>query len=130
MDVLESSGLKGKGYSMIQVDSGWMRINRTTRWLPRANYTERPRKNDRQGYPVFPSGGKAIGCLLPDLTKFPEGMKAFGEKLKSRGFRFGLYTSGEDGFCSPTTDGIVYGSSPRYNLDEIDAKCLITGGSI
>jgi alpha-galactosidase len=33
------------------------------------------------------------GDLVPDLKRFPSGMKALGEKIHSMGMKFGIYES-------------------------------------
>jgi len=128
LDVLTRSGLRAKGYRMVQVDDGWMRMDRSTGWIARENYTERSSITLKKGIATF-SSKRRVGCMLPDLEKFPDGMKTFGERVKARGFQYGLYTSGEDTVCDsdPTFKGF-YASTSRFNLRSIDAKCFIDWG--
>ncbi len=61
-DALVSSGMQAAGYNYIVIDDGW----------------EADARNDR-------------GDIVPDPKRFPGGMKALGEYLHSKGFKFGIH---------------------------------------
>jgi hypothetical protein len=63
-DALVSTGLLAAGYSHIDVDCGWSLPERA-----------------------------ANGSLVPDPSRFPYGMKAVADYVKSKGITFGMYTS-------------------------------------
>lgn len=60
--VMLSSGLAAKGYSLVAVDEGWLQ------------------------------GRYPNGTIYEDLSKFPEGMAGLGAWVTGQGFRYGLYT--------------------------------------
>ncbi len=61
-DAMVNSGMKDAGYEFVVIDDGWMAADR-----------------DDQGN------------LQPDREKFPNGMKAVGDYIHSKGLKFGLY---------------------------------------
>jgi len=63
-DTLVSSGMKDAGYTYVNVDDGWQLGTRD-----------------------------AEGNLQFDPRKFPNGMKALGDYIHSKGLKFGIYTS-------------------------------------
>ena len=129
LDILESTGLKGKGYNVIQIDDGWMKMNRANGWISRVNYTDRPQnKYGPSGLPGF-INSVTPGCMIADGDRFPRGMQSLGQEIKGRGFKFGLYTSGELLVCDsdPKFKGF-YSSGTYKNLRGIDAKCFADWG--
>lgn len=62
-DAMVSSGLREAGYTYLNIDDCWMS----------------PQRN-------------ANGHLLPHPKRFPNGMKALGDYIHSRGLRFGIYS--------------------------------------
>lgn len=129
LDILESTGLKNKGYTILQIDDGWQKMNRATGWISREGYDSIPNnKLGPGGLPGFASD-RPPGCIIPDPEKFPNGMKALGDIAKSRGFKFGLYTSGENFVCDAVKNFRgFYASSSYANLRSIDAKCFLDWG--
>ena len=61
-EVLIASGMRDAGYTYIVLDDAWMAKQRD-----------------------------ADGNLVPDPAKFPSGLKALGDFLHARGFKFGIY---------------------------------------
>jgi alpha-galactosidase len=61
-DAVVASGLKDAGYVYINIDDGWMAPQRDTE-----------------------------GCLQPDPTRFPHGMKALADYIHSKGLKAGIY---------------------------------------
>ena len=125
LKILTDSGLRDKGYNIIQIDDGWMKMDRQTGWISRQNYDTIPSNSlGPGGRPGFFSD-LSPGCMIPDPTRFPNGMLQLGQSLKSKGFKFGLYTSGEHFVCdSQRNFKGFYTSSSYSNLREIDAECF------
>jgi len=63
-DSMVSTGLRDAGYTIIQLDDGWM-----------------ARERDENG------------CQFADTIKFPHGMKYLADYLHSKGLKFGVYSS-------------------------------------
>lgn len=70
-DALISSGMQDAGYKYIVLDDAWM-----------------ARKRD------------AEGNLVADPKKFPSGMKALGDYLHEKGFKFGIYNCAGNKTCA------------------------------
>ncbi|HYC72439.1 MAG TPA: glycoside hydrolase family 27 protein [Opitutaceae bacterium] len=70
-DAMIANGMRDAGYRYIVVDDCW---------------AERARD--------------AAGNLVPDKTRFPSGMKALGDYLHERGFKFGIYSCAGDKTCA------------------------------
>jgi alpha-galactosidase len=101
-DAMVSSGMRDAGYSYINLDAGWS------------------------------AGRDHSGELVPNKGKFPEGMKAFADKIHSKGLKLGIYTAfhiswnheeqDAQRFANWTVDYVkndwVYNS---HNQDEADA---------
>lgn len=65
--MLVSSGLRDAGYVNFNVDAGWA--------------------HDGDFY-----GRNSHGTLQPNPSLFPEGMKAFCDKIHAKGLKCGMYT--------------------------------------
>ena len=101
VDVLEKSNLAQKGYNMIVIDGGWWVNNKS--WVARENYPTPPHNHrGPQHRPAF-NGNGSPGCMIPDPKKFPQGILNFRNFLKSKNFRFGMYTSGQIYSCVSQT---------------------------
>jgi hypothetical protein len=61
-DAMVDSGMRDAGYTYLVIDDGWMADKRDSE-----------------------------GKLMADQNKFPSGMKALGDYIKSKGLKFGLY---------------------------------------
>ena len=85
-DSLVSSGLAALGYTYICIDDIWASANR-----------------DPQ-----------TSQLVPDIERFPNGMKAVSDYMHSRGLKFGLYTALGNHTCSHKQPG-------SYGHTELDA---------
>ncbi len=85
VDAMVESGMRDAGYRYINLDDGWQRLERD-----------------------------ASGNVVVDATKFPSGMKALGDYIHERGFKFGIYTC-----VGVKTCGGVAGS---YGHEEQDAR--------
>ena len=96
--VLEKSGLLDAGYNMISLGGGWMIVDYQNSWIPRPNYMFPTKFSGKHGPPPL-AGNGTPGCMIPDPVKFPNGVRSFRDMLKSKGFNFGLYTSGEITSC-------------------------------
>ena len=76
VDIMVARGLGAKGYRWINVDEGWLESRNAT------------------------------GQIVENRTKFPEGMKGFGDYVRStqrapgQNFEYGLYTSRGTCQCS------------------------------
>lgn len=129
LDILNYTGLRVKGYNIIQIDDGWTKLNRTSGWISRVNYDQAPKNhNGPYGFPAF-SANLPPGCMMEDPIKFPSGMKQLGEDIKQQGFKFGLYTSGENFICdSQPGFQAAYASGTYWNLRQMDAACLVALG--
>ena len=62
-DAMVSSGMRDAGYTYINLDAGWS------------------------------AGRDDSGELQPNRVKFPEGMRAFADKIHARGLKLGIYTA-------------------------------------
>lgn len=70
-DALIVSGIQEAGYEYIVVDDGWEAMERDN-----------------------------LGNLVPDPVKFPNGMKALGDYLHAKGFKFGIHNCAGTKTCS------------------------------
>ncbi|XP_062506826.1 uncharacterized protein LOC134183341 [Corticium candelabrum] len=89
-DAIASSGLKDAGYTYINLDDCWQ-INRTS-----------------------------AGVIIPDPSKFPSGLPTLINYVKSKGFKFGLYTDRGLKTCA--------GRPGAYGHEEIDANTYASWG--
>lgn len=89
-DALVETGLSKVGFQYICIDDGW------------------------QG------GRDKYNNLIPDLEKFPSGIKALADYVHSKGLKFGIYSS-----AGKTTCGHLTGS---YGFEEQDAKVFAEWG--
>ncbi|XP_065825986.1 probable alpha-galactosidase [Oscarella lobularis] len=89
-DAMVSSGLKDFGYIYVNLDDCWQ-INRT-----------------------------ADGVIVPDPTKFPNGIPSLVNYVKAKGLKFGLYTSRGVMTCQRRPGS--------YGYEEIDAKTYASWG--
>lgn len=87
VDVMISSGMKDAGYEYINLDDFWMANER-----------------DKQGN------------LQANSQKFPSGMKALGDYIHSKGFKFGIYNCAGTKTCGglPGTRGHEYQDALKY----------------
>lgn len=58
----------------------------------------------------------SLQALLPDPTKFPEGIKPLRDWLHERNLTLGLYTSDAERSCKKTTGSLYHESA--YELEE------------
>jgi len=70
-DAMVASGMQKAGYNYIVIDDGWEATNRDN-----------------------------LGNLIPDPKRFPNGMKAVGDYLHSKGFKFGIHNCAGTKTCS------------------------------
>jgi alpha-galactosidase len=70
-DAMIASGMQKAGYNYIVIDDGWEDTNRDN-----------------------------LGNLIPDPKRFPNGMKAVGDYLHSKGFKFGIHNCAGTKTCS------------------------------
>jgi alpha-galactosidase len=70
-EALISSGMQAAGYNYVVIDDGWEAMERD-----------------------------AEGNLVPDPARFPSGMKAVGDYLHSKGFKFGIHNCAGTKTCS------------------------------
>ncbi|MGD0572767.1 MAG: glycoside hydrolase family 27 protein [Sedimentisphaerales bacterium] len=70
-EALIASGMRDAGYKYVVIDDGWEAMERD-----------------------------AGGNLVPDPNKFPSGMKALGDYLHSKGFKFGIHNCAGTKTCS------------------------------
>jgi alpha-galactosidase len=75
-DALVASGMQAAGYRYVVVDDGW----------------EAPERD-------------AQGNLVPDPVRFPHGMKALGDYLHSKGFKFGIHNCAGTKTCAGLPGG-------------------------
>jgi alpha-galactosidase len=75
-DVIAASGMRDAGYKYIVLDDAWLAKDRD-----------------------------ANGNLQADPQKFPSGMKALGDYLHSKGFKFGIYNCAGDRTCADYPGG-------------------------
>ena len=61
-DAMVKSGMRDAGYNYLVLDDGWLQKERTSK-----------------------------GELVGDPAKFPNGMKAIGDYIHSKGLKFGIY---------------------------------------
>ena len=106
-DRLVSEGYLQAGYDQVSIDDCWERRGPSG---PPGNETWR--KN--------PDSGRVNGSLVPNGTRFPEGLKALGDYMHSRGVKFGIYSDEGTMTC-----GGYPGS--EYHEEE-DAKTLASWG--
>jgi len=67
------------------------------------------------------STGRSVnGTLLPNMTKFPNGMKYVGDQLHSMGLKFGMYSSAGVKTCAQYPGSLGYETS--------DAKTFASWG--
>jgi alpha-galactosidase len=70
-EAIISSGLREAGYHYIVIDDGWEAMERDS-----------------------------LGRIVPDPARFPGGMKALGDFLHARGFKFGIHNCAGTKTCS------------------------------
>ncbi len=75
-DVIAASGMRDAGYKFIVLDDAWLAKDRDSE-----------------------------GNLLADPQKFPSGMKALGDYLHSKGFKFGIYNCAGTRTCADYPGG-------------------------
>ena len=82
-----ANGMWNAGYNYIVIDDGWEATTRT-----------------------------AQGNLVPDPKRFPNGMKAVGDYLHSKGFKFGIHNCAGTKTCSgfPGSRGHEYQDALTY----------------
>jgi alpha-galactosidase len=87
-DMMVSSGMKDAGYTYIVLDDGWMAKQRDS----------------------------LTGDLVPDPTKFPNGMKRLIEYVHAKGLKFGLYNCAGTKTCAgfPGSKGYEYQDALLY----------------
>jgi alpha-galactosidase len=85
---LVTSGLAAKGYTFSNVDEGWL------------------------------AGRHPNGTIFEDMGKFPSGMKALGDYIKSIGLSYGLYTC--RGTCQCSTDKYHGPGSHGYEVEDVN----------
>jgi alpha-galactosidase len=90
-DAIVASGMKDAGYEYIVLDDAWLSKERD-----------------------------ADGNLQGDPKRFPSGMKALGDYLHSKGFRFGIYNCAGTKTCAGYPGG--------YQHEEADAKMYASWG--
>jgi alpha-galactosidase len=90
-DAMAESGMLAAGYEYVVLDDCWSTMERD-----------------------------ADGNLVADPEKFPSGMKALGDYLHSKGFKFGIYN------CAGTKTCQGYPGSHKY--EEKDAKLYASWG--
>lgn len=93
-DVMVSSGMKDAGYVYLVLDDGWMAMERDS----------------------------ITGNLVPDPSKFPNGIKKVVDYVHSKGLKFGLYNCAGTKTCAgyPGTRGYEYQDAKQYAAWEID----------
>ncbi|MFB1045181.1 NPCBM/NEW2 domain-containing protein [Streptomyces chrestomyceticus] len=77
-DIFVTKGLKAAGYEYVNLDDCWA-------------------KKDRD----------ANGKLVPDTTRFPNGIKAVADYVHSKGLKFGIYTSAGTTTCAQAMPGAL-----------------------
>jgi alpha-galactosidase len=90
-DAIEQSGMKAAGYQYIVLDDAWLAKERD-----------------------------ADGNLQGDPKRFPSGMKALGDYLHDKGFKFGIYNCAGTKTCAGYPGG--------YQHEEADAKMYASWG--
>ncbi len=92
-DALVKSGMRDAGYNYIVIDDGWEAMDRDS-----------------------------CGNLVPDPKKFPHGMKALGDYLHSKGFKFGIHNCAGTKTCAsyPGGRGHEYQDAETYASWGID----------
>ncbi len=81
-DQMATNGMMAVGYQYVNVDDGWM------------------------------GSRDSNGVMVADTSRFPSGLKALADYVHSKGFKFGLYTTGSTNTCS-----YFNGSYGYENLD-------------
>jgi alpha-galactosidase len=89
-DALVSTGLRDLGYVYVTVDDCWQ------------------------------VGRGQDGIILPDLKRFPSGMKALSRYIHSKGLKFGIYSSAGVETCEGRPGSLYY--------EEFDAKTYAEWG--
>jgi alpha-galactosidase len=90
-DAIEASGMKAAGYEYVVLDDAWLSKERD-----------------------------ADGNLQGDPKRFPSGMKALGDYLHSKGFKFGIYNCAGTETCAGYPGGYLH--------EEADAKMYASWG--
>ena len=92
-EAIITSGMQEAGYNYIVIDDGWEAMERD--------------KN---------------GNLIPDLKRFPSGMKALGDYLRKKGFKFGIHNCAGTKTCSsyPGGRGHEYKNARQYAAWGVD----------
>jgi len=78
-ETMIASGMQAAGYTTIVIDDGWEAPSRDTN-----------------------------GTLIPDPAKFPSGMKALGDYLHAKGFKFGIHNCAGSLTCAGLPGGRGY----------------------
>ncbi len=86
-DALAASGMQAAGYRYLVIDDGWEAAERD-----------------------------AQGQLVPDPARFPSGLKALGDYLHAKGFRFGIHNCAGTKTCAglPGGRGHEFEDARRY----------------
>jgi alpha-galactosidase len=92
-DIFVSKGLKAAGYEYVNLDDCWAQ----------------PKRN-------------AEGNLVPNPTRFPNGIKAVADYVHSKGLKFGIYTSAGTATCD------VLGFPGGLDHEDQDAKLFASWG--
>ncbi len=100
-DAMVNSGMKDAGYEYVVIDDLWQK----GRVLGDSVVVEGRDKNHR---------------LVPDPEKFPNGMKALGDYIHSKGLKFGLYTGPGTSTCG--------GATGSLGFEEIDIATFVSWG--
>lgn len=91
-DAMVASGMKDAGYQYVVIDDVWHQGR--VKGFSFAAQEERPGRDEN-------------GVLLADPVKFPQGMKAVGDYIHSKGLKFGIYTGPGYHTCAscPASEG-------------------------
>ena len=78
-DAIVKGGFLAAGYNQVSIDDCWERRGPGG---PHGNETWR----------TDPDSGRVNGTLVPNSTRFPEGLKALGDYMHNQGVYFGIYS--------------------------------------
>ncbi|MFD0717341.1 NPCBM/NEW2 domain-containing protein [Paenibacillus sp. GCM10027626] len=92
-DAMVESGMKDAGYEYINIDDNWMAASRD-----------------------------ANGDLLPDPTRFPDGIKGVADYVHSKGLKLGIYSSNGTKTCMglPASQGHEERDAAKFAEWEVD----------